>query len=285
MRAPRGLRYLGLVAAIGLVSGSSALAGASRSGLLDWRELDLIPAAPEMPAMGPDRLAAGPDGQLALWNPADALLRVYPSVDAALAGDSSVAFALAAADDLAWTGAGLLVLDGRRLMLYDPGGQRLSELPLPGLVPTGSTLEVDGDAVYGRDVFGNRHPMATLGAGRLAPPVDQRLLPPSAELRWDGGKHVMSAQGHRYAIPDAIKAGGRLLSGGGHSWLLVDAVVGDSPLRVARQVISLDTGRRATLPVEGRLYAPSDDVAVDGRGHLIWMAPLPGGLEIGEVTP
>jgi len=285
MRTPRERRSLGLVTAVGLLLGSSALAGASRAGLLGWRELDLIPAAPESPALGPDRLVAGPDGQLALWNPADGLLRVYPSVDAALAGDSADAFALAAADDLAWTGAGLLVLDGRRLTLYDPGGQRLGDSPLPGLVPTGCTLDVDGEAVYGRDVFGNRHPMASLGARSLGPPSDQRLLPPGATLRWDAGGHVMIAEGHRYALPEAIKAGGRLLSGGGHTWMIVDAVVGDSPLRVARQAISLETGRRATLPVEGRLYAPSDDVAVDGRGHLLWMAPLAAGLQVGEVTP
>lgn len=276
---------LRLALALSLLLGLPALAADARVGLLPWAELDLIPAAPEAPAVGPDLLAAGPDGQLALWNPAEALLHLYPSVDAALAGDPGSTFALAAAEDLAWTGVGLLVLDGRRISLYAASGQRLSERELPGLVPTGVRLVVEDAAIYGADVFGNRHPVATLAGATLRAPKSQALLPPAAAVRWDEPARTLRVGMTAVKMPDAMKAGGRVLLGGGQRWLVVDAVVGDSPLQVERQVISLDTGARVSLPVSGRLYAPTADVAVDGRGALVWMAPQAEGLRLGEVLP
>lgn len=285
MRTSRLFIALGLTLGLAGSLGSAAFAAGSRVGLLPWAELDLIPAAPESPALGPDLLAAGPDGQLALWNPAEALVHVYDSVDAALAGDTGSAFALAAADDLAWTGSGIIVLDGRRISLFSASGQLLSERALPELVPTGARLQVDGDQVYGADVFGNRHPAAQLVKGALVAPSSQKLLAPADPVRWDAASQTMRAGGQELALKDAIKAGGRVIRGGGQRWLVVDAVVGDAPLRIQRQVLSLDSGARATIPVEGRLYAPTLDVAVDGRGALIWMAPQRDGLRVGEVLP
>lgn len=283
MRAPR---LVHLVLGIGLAClGASATAAGSRVGLLPWGELALLPAAPESPALGPDLLAAGPDGQIALWDPASGLVHLYPSVDAALAGDPGSAFALAVADDLAWTGAGLLVLDGRRLLLFSEGGQPAGSRTLPDLAPTGLTLWVEGSEVYGADVFGNRHPLASLADAQLRAPTGRRMLPPEVAVRWDPKRRVLSAGERRLSLPEALRASGRVISGGGERWLVVEAVVGESPLRVERQALSLRTGAQVLLPTSGRLYAPSDDLAVDGRGALIWMAPLRDGLRLGEVSP
>lgn len=284
MRRSRLYSLLGLALALAWAPGAVARA-AGRSGPLPWGELTLIPAAPEAPALGPDLLAVAEDGRVALWNPAEALVRVLPGVDAALAGDPGEAFALAAADDLAWTGAGLLVLDGRRLRLYDARGQLLSDRELPGLVPVGVRLAPAGDLIYGADVFSNRHPLARIEGARLLAPPDGALLPPETRVRWDAGARTITAGNTRIALTDALKAGGRVLSGGGRRWLVLDVVVGDAPLVVERRARCLETGAEARLPVAGRLYAPSADLAVDGRGRLVWMAPFADGLWLGEVAP
>lgn len=276
-----------LFLALGALTTFVSVAAAADQGSVSWAEIELIPAAPESRAIGPDLLAAGPDGELAIWNPADALVHVYPGLDAAVGGDTPRSFALAAADDLAWTAPGLVVLDdgGRRLDLYTAKGQLQGGLALPGLVPTGCRLEVSDGVVWGVDVFSNRHPIARVTASGLSPAEGLTLQPPSVRVRWDASSRTLSAGNRTLALPQAIKAGGRVIEGGGARWLVVDAVVADRPITVERTVLSLDTGRSAVLPVTGRLYAPSQDLAVDGRGHLVWMAPMARGLVLGEVAP
>lgn len=265
----------------------AAFAAGEDSGSIPWSELELTPSAQETRAIGPDLLAAGPEGRIAIWNPAEALVHVHASVDAALAGVQPTSFAIPTADDLAWSEAGLLVLDEarRQLDLYAPAGQRRDSLLLPGLVPVGVHLYVQGGVVYAVDVFSNRRPVARVSEEGLSPVATGRLEAPAVGVRWDAGSHTMTAGGRKLHLPEAIKAGGRVLSGGGRSWLVVDTVVGDRPLRVSRRALCLDTGATAELPASGRLYAPSTDVAVDARGYLIWMAPMADGLHLGEVSP
>lgn len=265
----------------------AAFAAEAGPASIPWSDLVLVAAMPESPALGPDLLAAGPEGQIALWNPAAAQIHVYPSLDAVRAGDAASSFAVPAADALAWTDAGVLVLDDgrRRLDLYATTGQLVDSVTLPGLVPPGCQLDVDGDVVRAVDLFSNRRGIATISSSGLAPAPGGALQGPSLVVRWDQESRVLTAGDRELTLPHALKASGRIQSSGADRWLIIEAVVGDSPVRVSRQALSLRTGKVVDLPVTGRLYAPGSDLSVDGRGHLVWMAPMADGLHVGEVTP
>ncbi len=268
-------------------SGLAAFAAEAGSASIPWSDLLLVAAMPESPALGPDLLAAGPEGQIALWNPATAQVHVYPSLDAVRASDAASSFAVPAADALAWTDAGILVLDDgrRRLDLYASTGQLVDSVMLPGLVPPGCQLDVDGDVVRAVDVFSNSRGIANVSSSGFAPAPGLALQGPSLVVRWDQESRVLTAGDRELRLPHALKASGRIQSRGAHRWLVIEAVVSDSPIRVSRQALSLRTGKVVNLPVAGRLYAPGSDLSVDGHGHLVWMAPMADGLHMGEVTP
>jgi len=110
--------------------------------LLPYSDLAFLPATEERPALGSGRLALGPDGAWAVYDP----------VRRRIVSDTG-GVAHGAVDDLLYATDGtLVVLDETR----------------PGLVPSGSFLaEWDGEVVA-VDPFGNGHPMD--GSARLLKP-------------------------------------------------------------------------------------------------------------------
>lgn len=274
----------GLLTILLLVMGGRASAA---EALVPWSQLELRPARAEAPPIGPDRVAAGPAGQVALWNPASGWLDLYESVGAFADGEPSASLRLRAVDEVLWTDAGVVVLDAgaRAVALYDAGGQRVDAARLPDLTPPDCGLSARGAALYATDAFGNRHGLATLSRAGFKPWTGPRVSPPEVEVRWRAADGVMVVDGVELALPPALKSGGRALTGGGHTWLIVDQVVSDAPLAVSRVAISLGSGARVALPSGGRLYAPSSDLSVNGRGQLVWLSPTADGLRLGEVSP
>ena len=253
--------------------------------VIPWSQLGAPISAPESKTLGPDLLAAGPRGELGVWSAATAELWLLSPLDAARAQPR--ALDVGVIDGVAWTTDGLVLLDtgARRLRLLDPSGAALDEIPLPALVPTGITLLVQDHVAYGVDVFGNRRPIARVTSTGFRDWDGDHLLPPTAPVRWDAAHHTLSAAQVSYRLPDAVKASGQALQGGDTGWLVVSQVTGDGPLRVERQVAVLGEATLRPLPTGARLYAPTQDLAVDGRGHLIWMSPQADGLHLGEVAP
>lgn len=250
----------------------------SESWTLPWSEVGFVAAAAESMAMGPDRLSAGQDGAITLYDP------VERSLITLVGGQIVARRPTGAIDDLFTTPAGLLLtVDHSGRTLRSPSARR----PLPPLAPSHGQLDLVGDQVLLRDLFGNGHPIATLAPdGALSAPRSPGLVPPVCELVWSPPQ--LQACGVTLRLPKAIKASGQLLEGGGQRWLIVEAVTqpgGLGPISVERWAQNLDSGVVADLPTEGRLYAPSDDLAVDGAAALVWMSPQPDGLRITRVSP
>ncbi len=246
-----------------------------RSATIPWTELGMQPAAAEATARGPELLHTGAGGRLALY---DTVRREV----ALLEGDQvTLAFPVRHASDLALVDGGVLVLDhsAREVELWSLDGALRSVRSLPDLVPTSVGLAVVGDQVHGRDVFGNGHPVATVGGGDLGPSRDVGLQALGAEVFWDG--ETMSTSGLRLHLPQSIKASGQRFG----DWLVVDVVVSDSPIEVTRTAWHVSSGQSVDLPVEGRLYAPRGDVAATPEGDLVVIVPRDAGLEILRVSP
>lgn len=242
--------------------------------VLSWAEVGLRPAVPESPAIGPDLLALGPEGAAAVYDPLGRRVVVV----------GGRAFPVAGADGLAFTAAGvLLVMDGtaRTLRAYDTDGALLDEQAFPGLVPPGGTLSVTGgafdtSAVLSVDAFGNGHPLAAVSAaGALSAPTGAALVPPTRRVVRTGTSLLVD--GARVATLDG-RGGGRLFG----DWLLVEAMNDGA---VSRTAIPLDGGAAVTLPVRGRVYAPSQDVAVGPDGSLGFLDPRADGLYVVRVAP
>ena len=250
----------------------------SESWTLPWSEVGFVAAAAESMAMGPDRLSAGPDGAITLYDP------VERSLITVVEGQVVRRQPTGAIDDLLHSPQGLLLtVDHSGRTLRSPSAR----LRLPPLAPSHGQLDQVGDQVLLRDLFGNGHPIATLAPdGALSAPRDQALVAPACELRWSPPQ--LFACGQTLRLPAAVKASGQLFEGGGQRWLLVEAVSqpgGLGPIAVERWAQNLDSGVVAALPTEGRLYAPSDDLAVDGDGAFVWMSPVAAGLRITRVSP
>ncbi|MFN7143623.1 MAG: hypothetical protein ACK4YP_07610 [Myxococcota bacterium] len=237
--------------------------------VLAWGEVGLRPAVPESPAIGPDRLAVGPDGRSAVYDPLGKRVLVV--------GGASIP--VPAADGLAFTAAGiLLVMDDRARLLraYRDTGAFVAELPFPGVVPPGGTLAVDGASVLSVDVFGNGHPLATVStSGALQAPSGPALVPAARKVVRNGTSLVVD--GRAVATVEG-RAGGRLVG----DWLIVEAMDDGA---VTRAAIPLDGGSPVSLPVRGRLYAPAQDVAVGPDGDLAWLDPRADGLHLVRVSP
>jgi hypothetical protein len=258
-----------------LASAAVAL-GDSEEIVLDYGAVGLIPAGSEQPAMGPDRIAGGPEGRFALHNPATRSVLVFDALQL------SHSIPVQGVDDLLFAPNGdLLILElDRRVRRFSPEGALLQVFPLPALVPTHVRLAVQADRLVGVDPFGNGHSVATMTPGGLEPTAGPALTPPAHAVRWNG--HTLQVDGQHVPI-DAAKASGRVLDGGASEWLVVEAVVGDSPIRVERWALLGDA--RVDLPVDGRLYAPTQDLAVDANGRLLVLEPRTDGLHIVRVSP
>lgn len=232
--------------------------------VLPWEAVGFAPAAPERTALGPQHLAAGPDGLAVVYDPVGK--RVVVLRDLAIEG----AFAIGRVDDLAIGPDGEIVaVIGRRVHLLDASGAELDRFDVPALVPTGVDVEVRGDEVVGLDPFGNVRPIARIDGHALTATDGPALRKVPAAARVD--------------VPGALKTGTRAFEGGGTTWLVVDAVVSDAPIAVERwaQV----GGTHVDLPVDERLYAPFGDLAVDADGRLLVLDPREDGLHLLRVSP
>ena len=146
-----------------------------------------------------------------------------------------------------------------------------------GLVPPGGTLELQGDVAVSRDVFGNGHPLAVVGtSGALTAPTGPALLPAARMVEKVGSR--IRVDGVTIAEISGEKGGARVLG----DWVIVESL---SAGAVTRTAIALDGGTRVTLPVRGRLYAPTDDISVSPEGELGWIDPRADGLHLVRVTP
>lgn len=252
---------------------SSAWAGSNT--LLPWTELGLSEASVDAQARGPGLLDVGPTGRLLLY---DSVRR-----EVVLLEDDhpAVAFPVRHASDLLLLDRGILVLDhaARELSLWSLDGQQRAVHGLPPLVPTAVTLRLEGDQVLALDPFGHGHPVATIGDGELRPPVAKGLQERSPAVRWDGS--MMFTAGLDLSLPHAIKASGQRFG----DWLVVDEVVADSPIEVTRTAWHVPSRQAHPLPVQGRLYAPSGDLAATPEGELVVLVPRAEGLEILRVSP
>lgn len=237
--------------------------------VLAWGVVGLRDAEPESPAIGPDNLAVGPDGVAAVYDPLGRRVLVV----------GGAAFRVPGADGLAFTARGvLLVLDdaARTLRAYRADGALIDEEPLPGVVPPGGALRVEGTVVTSVDVFGNGHPLATVSDnGGLTRPSAPSLVPPPRRVVRSGASVLVDG---RPVATFGGRGGARLLG----DWLLVEAVADGA---VSRRAIPLEGGEPVELPAAGRLYAPAQDVAVAPDGDLAWIDPRVDGLWLVRVTP
>jgi len=253
-------------------------AHADTETVLSYADVGFEPARLEQLASGPDHIAAGPDGLIAMFDPVN--LRIIVIRKQMELRSFSAPFV----DDVAFTPEGhLVLLEGRSrvVSLWSQDGVHLDQRPLPGLVPAGIRLSVDGDEIYAKDIFGNRHPVAAVDGQQFIDSEGPRLLPPIHTVKWMGwGFEVDDV---RIPLPpvinEAAHAGAQVV---GDHWLLIDAVMKENPIAVTRVALHLETGKIQSLPVDNRHYVPQQDVDAWG-GVLFYLDPQADGLHLHEV--
>lgn len=246
---------------------------------LPYAEVGFDAGAVDEDARGGQLLTAGPSDRLALYNPVDGAVVL-------LDGDGTIrgGFDALGISSMAWDSAGRLVTYAahrRTLSLHSPDGVLLDEAGLPDIVPPGGTIAIAAADVFVVDVFGNLHRAAAITDGTLQPPSGPTLVQGAGRIRWDGAAHTMTVDGIAWPLPGAIKASGHLVS---DDWLLLDAVVTESPITVTRTAILRETGESLELPVSSRLYVPDGDTAAQA-GDLLYLDPRADGLYLVRVTP
>lgn len=267
---PLSLTSLSLAAEPVLVGGPDPVGPApiTLDVVLSWTEVGLRPAAPESPAIGPDLLALGPDETAAVYDPVRRQVVVV----------GGPRFAVPRADGLAYTSAGvLLVMDGsaRTLRTYDTSGTLVDEQAFPGIVPGGGSLALDEPLVLAIDPFGNGHPLALVTmSGALSPPQGASLVPPARRVVRSGSSLLVDGE---TIATFTGRGGGRLLG----DWLVVEAMNDGA---VSRMAISLEGRVTVSLPVRGRVYTPTQDVAVAPDGGIGWLDPRTDGLHLVRVS-
>jgi hypothetical protein len=232
-----------------------------------WDVAHLQPAVPESPAIGPDRLAAGP-GVVAWSDPLASTVVVLRD------GGIVSAIPTSGLDDLAFAGGDLLLLEGRVLRRVDIHGRALAKQDLPALVPADVALEVRGDLVVGVDVLGNAHAIASLDRGLSAD--DGHLVASPHVRRTADGLSVDGA-----SFPYDGKVAGSVVG----DWLLVEKVFQiDGRVRVEREAVSLRNRRVVPLP-KPALYVPTRSIAIATDGSLWTMVPTTSALLVQRVSP
>lgn len=238
--------------------------------VIPWAELGLLEAAAESPALGPDRLAVGPDGALAWFNVATAEVQVL----------DGLVYPVPRCDGLLFLDADtLVVLDdaARQLVVLDLDGTT-SWFAMPRMVPPGGTLSRWGHTLVSVDAFGNGHAVAQVSAeGQLQTWAGPRLLNPSHRVERErrAADTVLRLDGE-VVKTSPYRMSGRVLG----DWLLIEE---RAPEQAIRTLVPLDGGASVALAAE-RLYAPSSDLAA-GFGRLVWMRPAVDGLHLVEVSP
>lgn len=236
--------------------------------VLTWAEVGLRPAVPESPAIGPNLFAVGPAGSWAVYSPVGKRILTATS-----------AWPVPGADGLAFTESGMVVVmddRARTVRVFGEDGEIFDTLPFPDIVPVGGTLAVVGVSVLSVDAFGNGHPLATVDdRGTLRAPTKTTLVAPSRRVTRSGASVVVDG---RTVATVSGKGGARLLG----DWLLVETL-GESG--ASRAAIPLDGGAALTLPVRGRLYAPTQDASAASDGSFGWIDPRTDGLHVVVVTP
>ncbi len=236
-------------------------------------------------ARGPEELAVGADGWMALADP------VNREVIVLWQGDRHATFAVDRPSDLLFTSSTdgdlqLLVLDdpARRVQRWSTEGDLLQDLPLPGLVPSGGQLLLDAEGrLSSVDLFGNQHTIAQLGADGLIAHEGLGLEPNPEPLLWDARTLTYSTPERSFALPEALAVSGQRLG----DWLVLDVVTGDAPITVERTAVNLATGSTTTLPASpDRAYLPQGDLALDpDSGALLYLDPGPRSVSVQEVQP
>ena len=229
--------------------------------VVPWSQFGFAAAAPEAKAIGPDRVAAGADGLLGLWDPIRQ--RVVVLDDLVVTGG----FSAARVDDLAFAGRDVVLLQGRTVVLRDVLGNDLGHIAVPDLVPTNIDLLVRGSQIWGVDPFGNLHAIGVVNGGLSA----------ATGASFGGMAFPTHAIAKR---PDALKTSVRTLDQG---WAIVDDVVHDFPIGVERTIVH--DGRSVPLETAGRAWVPADDADVDADGRLVVIVPLADGLHVRRITP
>jgi hypothetical protein len=266
------------------IEGPAALAQ-QRLGL---DEVGFVPAAEDRPALGPELYAVSADGAAGLYDPGRREVLVLG------AGGERLTVAVPRLDDLAFAAdGGLLLLDeaARTLTLTDAAGETLDVLTVPGLVPPGSRLRIEGDEVRAVDLFGNRHRLATLDGEGLADGEGPALLEDPWPVRWDAAARVMRCEGLELALPEALKASGQVLldPGGEPAWLLVDQVVAEGPLVVERTAWRIDGEVYGEVvvrvPVGEGAWTPGRAAAAGPGGSLTLLLPGEADLDLARVSP
>jgi|GEM_PF-2099361 len=249
------------------------------SRLLPYDTVGFDPGQEERIARGGELLVAGPDERLALYNPIEGTVVVLKDLQL------SHLFEVGEVSDLAWTDDGYVaVLDAptRTVAIYDLNGTLHSARSLPDMVPQGVRLVVEGDELFGQDVFGNLHRIADRSEATLYRPAGQSLVRREAGVRWNAESRQMEVGGAVFDLPKALKASGQRA---GDRWLVVDQVVSESPIEVERHAIDLETYVSVELPVRGRVYVPNGDFVEDSAGRFHVLIPTQDGLEVRRVTP
>lgn len=252
---------------------------------LAYEAVGFDPGGIDRAPRGPEELALGPDGWLALADPVEREVIVLQD------GSRHAAFAVDRPTDLLFLDAAegawpeLLVLDGpaRTVQRWTVSGDLLASWPLPELVPQGGQLHLSEDGRLAMvDLFGNRHAVGTVTPDGLVAPTGRRLEQNPEPLLWDAPSGTYSTPERSFALPDALVASGALHG----DWLVLDEVTGDAPITVRRTAVNLVTGTAAELPVGDGTYVPQGDVAADPRtGALVYLDPGPAGIRVLEVQP
>lgn len=252
---------------------------------LAYEAVGFDPGGEDRAPRGPEELALGPDGWLALADPVDREVIVLQdgARHAAFAVDRPTDLLFLEAAEGAWPE--LLVLDGpaRTVQRWTVSGDLLESWPLPGLVPQGGHMHLDEEGRLAMvDLFGNRHAVGRVTPDGLLPPEGPRLEQAPEPLLWDAPSSTYSTPERSFALPGALVA-----SGARHGdWLVLDVVTADAPITVERTALHLHTGTAAALPAAERTYVPHGDVAVDPlTGALVYLHPGPAGLRVLEVMP
>jgi hypothetical protein len=209
-------------------------------------EAGVLPEGDEALPVGPNHLAAGPGGRVALWDAARGVVRVDDG--------ARWSFSPGHVDGLAIDAAGrVLVLDGLAISAWTKTGP-VTTLSLPPLAPRGMPIEVRGDAVCVIDPFSNCHVVARATAAGVTP--DDALLPPRFAVTRRGGVVLVDGVAV-YTGSDDVAA--RIVG----DWV----VVRDHGVRLA---VAPRTGARVALP-PSPAWSGGLDVAAGPDGALAWL--------------